>query len=112
MKNEFYIIKCADCKKAFRSDTLSARVCPTCLKYRKPSTKPKPKAKKPKKRDPLSISEIMHIADVYSKVKHKYLHYGDIVALVDRTVDKCVCCGEIVPEGRQVCPQCEKAGGL
>ena len=54
----------------------------------------------------------MHIADVYSKVKHKYLHYGDIVALVDRTVDKCVCCGEIVPEGRQVCPQCEKAGGL
>ena len=21
--------------------------------------------------------------------------------------DKCVCCGEIVPEGRQVCPQCE-----
>lgn len=22
-------------------------------------------------------------------------------------VDKCVCCGEIVPEGRMVCPQCE-----
>ena len=22
-------------------------------------------------------------------------------------VDRCVCCGEIVPEGRQVCPQCE-----
>lgn len=21
--------------------------------------------------------------------------------------DRCVCCGEIVPEGRQVCPQCE-----
>ena len=22
--------------------------------------------------------------------------------------DRCVCCGEIVPEGRMVCPQCEK----
>ena len=22
-------------------------------------------------------------------------------------VDRCVCCGEIVPEGRQICPQCE-----
>ena len=21
--------------------------------------------------------------------------------------DRCVCCGEIVPEGRQVCPTCE-----
>lgn len=22
--------------------------------------------------------------------------------------DRCVCCGEIVPEGRQICPQCEQ----
>ena len=22
--------------------------------------------------------------------------------------DKCVCCGEYVPEGRQVCPTCDK----
>ena len=22
-------------------------------------------------------------------------------------VDRCVCCGEIIPEGRQICPQCE-----
>lgn len=22
--------------------------------------------------------------------------------------DRCVCCGEIIPEGRQVCPMCEK----
>lgn len=22
--------------------------------------------------------------------------------------DRCVCCGEIVPEGRMVCPQCER----
>ena len=23
-------------------------------------------------------------------------------------VDRCVCCGEIIPEGRQICPLCEQ----
>ena len=23
--------------------------------------------------------------------------------------ERCVCCGEIIPEGRQVCPNCERA---
>lgn len=23
-------------------------------------------------------------------------------------IDRCVCCGEIIPEGRQVCINCEK----
>lgn len=22
-------------------------------------------------------------------------------------VDRCICCGEVIPEGRQVCPKCE-----
>lgn len=22
--------------------------------------------------------------------------------------DRCICCGEIIPEGRQVCPSCEE----
>ena len=22
--------------------------------------------------------------------------------------ERCVCCGEIIPEGRQICPACEK----
>ena len=26
--------------------------------------------------------------------------------------DKCVCCGSVVPEGRQVCRQCEEKFGL
>ena len=26
-----------------------------------------------------------------------------------KNVDRCVVCGEIIPEGRQVCPICEKA---
>ena len=24
--------------------------------------------------------------------------------------NRCVCCGAIIPEGRQVCPKCEKEG--
>ena len=23
----------------------------------------------------------------------------------------CICCGEVIPEGLQVCPKCEKEGG-
>ena len=26
-----------------------------------------------------------------------------------KNAEHCVCCGEIIPEGRQVCPICEKA---
>lgn len=26
--------------------------------------------------------------------------------------DRCICCGEAVPEGRQICPACEKKGGM
>ncbi len=26
-----------------------------------------------------------------------------------QNVDRCVCCGEIIPEGRQVCAECEHA---
>lgn len=29
----------------------------------------------------------------------------------DITVESCVCCGEIIPEGRQVCPTCEAIWG-
>ena len=24
------------------------------------------------------------------------------------SVDRCVCCGDVIPEGRQVCPKCER----
>ena len=26
--------------------------------------------------------------------------------------ERCICCGEIIPEGRQVCPNCEKGQPL
>lgn len=28
----------------------------------------------------------------------------------DFNADRCVCCGDVIPEGRQVCPACE--GGV
>lgn len=30
-------------------------------------------------------------------------------AQADTNTDRCVCCGEYVPEGRQVCPLCQAA---
>lgn len=26
--------------------------------------------------------------------------------------NRCVCCGAIIPEGRQVCPRCEARAGI
>lgn len=37
---------------------------------------------------------------------------GHIMVLGEEKADVCVCCGEIVPEGRQVCPPCETEAGL
>ena len=31
----------------------------------------------------------------------------DNIRLYRSDVNRCVCCGEIIPEGRQVCPNCE-----
>lgn len=31
---------------------------------------------------------------------------------VSRNTETCVCCGGIIPEGRQVCPRCEKEGSV
>lgn len=60
---------------------------------------------------PLSINEVMHIGSVYDVVHGTHLshHYSQITKLIEDTnVDLCVCCGEYIPEGRMVCPQCEK----
>ena len=102
MNKELYIFKCPECNKTFKTDNPNQRVCSECLKYRKPCKKYRKKKKKI-----LSFAEISHIAEVYNKIHHKYLHYGDIVNLVESNAEHCVCCGATVPEGRQICPQCE-----
>ena len=32
---------------------------------------------------------------------------SNLSSMYGKMVDRCVCCGEIIPEGRQVCPACE-----
>ena len=105
---EMYVTKCHECKKVFRTDDPLATLCPACIKARKTR---RGKRKKKEQRKPLTFAEILHIAEVYNRVNHKYIHYGDVVSLVERNVDRCVCCGAVVPEGRLVCPQCEGGGG-
>ena len=39
----------------------------------------------------------LEIPDVKSNLSSKY----------GQMVNRCVCCGEIIPEGRQVCPNCD-----
>lgn len=34
---------------------------------------------------------------------------GTVKFLPPENVDRCVMCGEIIPEGRQVCPNCERS---
>ena len=103
-EKELYTHKCLDCKKIFRTDNPEQRVCSSCLKHRQPNHK----SRKKKTKKILTFAEISHIAEVYNKVHRKYLHYGDIVNLVENNTDRCVCCGAVVPEGRQVCNQCER----
>lgn len=35
-------------------------------------------------------------------------NFAKIKRHIDNMPERCVCCGEIIPEGRQVCPQCER----
>lgn len=104
MNKELYTRKCPDCNKTFRTDDPKQKCCSTCQKYRKPCLKHrKPQIDK----KPLTIAEISHIAEVYYRVHHKYLKYGEVVHLVETNAEHCVCCGATIPEGRQICPKCE-----
>lgn len=42
--------------------------------------------------------------EVYDKPNNK------MVLVWDAAADRCVCCGDVIPEGRQVCPKCEGGG--
>lgn len=102
MSKELYTYTCSECNKTFRTTDPDQKVCSECLKHRQPHRK---RGKKKKKL--LGFAEILHIAEVYRKVNGKYIHYGDMVNLIERNAEHCVCCGATIPEGRQVCAQCE-----
>ena len=110
---------CMDCGVTFIAYSINALRCEECRKTRarehsreymaqmREQNKPKATQKKPKKKI-LAFAQILHIAEVYRKVNGKYLHYGDVVNLIDNTkAERCVCCGTVIPESRQICSQCE-----
>ena len=104
MNTQLYTYKCLDCKKTFRTDNPEQKVCSECLKYRKPHQQKK-RVKKI-----LTFAEISHITNVYYKIHHKYLHYGDVVSLIELNPKKCICCGAAVCKSKHICAKCEKAG--
>ena len=109
MRKDLYTYICLDCKKTFRTDNPDQKVCPTCLKYRQPHHKSRTQKTKTKtKPKPLTFAEISHIADIYYKIHHKVLHYGDIVSLISLNPKKCICCGATVTKGNHLCADCKK----
>lgn len=100
---QIYTYKCIDCSKTFRTDDPKQKVCLDCLKYRQPHRK----KTTPKKI--LTFADISHITNIYYKIHHRYLHYGEMVSLIDSTKKKCVCCGAKVAKNIHVCAKCEKA---
>lgn len=103
MSKELYVFVCPDCNKKFRTDDPDQKVCSDCLKYRQPH-----KPRKQKKKI-LTFAEILHIAEIYYKIHGTYLHYGDIVALIDFNKKKCICCGAATGKNEPVCVECKKA---
>ena len=108
MSKQLYTYKCLECKKTFRTDNPEQKVCPDCLKFRQPHHKSR-KNKAVKK--PLTFAQISHISEVYFKIHHKYLHYGDMVNLIRLHPQQCVCCGAKVTKNKHICTKCEKVGG-
>jgi hypothetical protein len=104
MNKKLYVFKCAECYKEFRTDNPEEKVCPTCYKYRQPHLK---RHTKKHNKKILTFAEISHIADVYNKVNHKYLHYGDIVKLINLNPKKCICCGGKTYKNNPMCSKCE-----
>ena len=107
MKKQLYTYTCPRCKKIFRTDDPEQKVCSDCLKYSSPHQTKKKKSKI----NPLTFAEILHIAEVYNKIHHKYLHYGDVVNFISLNPNKCICCGAKVYKGKHICAKCEKYGG-
>lgn len=102
MKQKMYSRKCKDCCRVFDTEKKNVLYCPDCKKYRE-------KKRKKKKAAFLSINDVLRIERVVNKVRNTRYHYGDIVAIIENTkADCCVSCGEYVPEGRMICPQCQK----
>lgn len=107
---------CSDCKKTFRTPGQD-QLCHSCKeKHRKKALKKQCEQYKnvyKKKESPkpeVSLADEQKVERIYNAIhKDRYRQYGEIVNIIENTkADRCVCCGDIVPEGRLVCPNCER----
>lgn len=57
----------------------------------------------------MDVIEVMETVAESAKITAESLKS---VADAMENADRCICCGEIVPEGRQVCPGCETGGNF
>jgi hypothetical protein len=103
MSKQLYTYKCLECRKTFRTDNPEQKVCSDCLKFRKPHNKSR---KKKTVKKPLTFAQILHIAEVYNKINGKYLHYGDMVKLIEENPHHCICCGAATDD-KPICDKCE-----
>ena len=94
--------KCAYCGRLFEVKDGRKRLCKECAGHKR--------ERKERVKPVLSIKDVMHIASVYDVVNGTKIirNYGKITKIIESAnVDTCVCCGEVVPEGRMVCYVCE-----
>lgn len=102
--------KCTDCGRMFDAPNKGRRLCPSCKGYAKPHLGGAKKTVKTKRNFP-SIMAVTRVERIYNAVNGTHKHYHEIVNIIDNTAaDRCVCCGEAIPEGRMVCPVCEQKG--
>lgn len=56
----------------------------------------------------ISILDYYGLCDLNNDAIHLSHKIRDDIQLYRPNVNRCVYCGEIIPEGRQVCPNCER----
>lgn len=114
---ELNIRVCKECGKTFRTPN-NGRLCPSCKEVHRKETQKKEAEKyrgarfikddSPQEAE-ISLSEALRLVRIYNAIhRDKYRSYGEVTHIIENTkIDCCVCCGEVVPEGRMVCPKCE-----
>ena len=113
-----YTKTCTQCGKEYSTEQRLKKLCPKCYSFNRKRDwqaqnaeikKPAIKRREKKKPPVLTLERVCHIEAVYNALNKTYKHYHDIVRIIeDTSADRCVCCGDIIPEGRMVCPECER----
>ena len=97
---------CEECAKRSRLESVRARRARTMQRQREEA------AKKAESAAPKHKSTMQQLRDDAVAASRMGMSYGEYVAYKSRSMmtgpERCVCCGEIIPEGRQVCGACER----